>query len=478
MHEKLNQRLDQLKNSLIKSTREIIRIKSVKDDSMECMPFGIGINDALKNIIQTAESMGLESKNVDGYAAYMEIGEGDELLGILCHLDVVPEGSNWTYPPYGAEIDNNKIYGRGTIDNKGPAVAALYALKAIADCEIKLNKRVRLILGTDEESDWKGIKYYLENEEAPDLAFSPDAEFPVIYGEKGILNFKLLKKFPNGEDKSNKKNENNESKRIESIIIEGGSAPNMVPDLSKAVIVSSYSDYIIEKANNYNKNNSLANIEVSQEDNKIIINSHGVSAHGSLPEDGVNAISHLMIFLDELDLLYGEIAQFVNFYVEKFGLDYNGQIMGYKAKGDPANLLSLNIGKIKVEAEMAEIIIDIRYPVSWDKEKVVKDIRNMISDYEISYQELNHKEPLYIEKDNQLVKKLMKVYQEYTGDKSNPIIIGGGTYARAIDNAVAFGPIFPGQEELAHQRDEYIDIDNLLLISKIYAAAIVEIAGE
>ncbi|MEJ6951677.1 dipeptidase PepV [Natronospora cellulosivora (SeqCode)] len=477
MYDKINQRIDELKNNLIKSTQELIRIKSVKAEEEEGMPFGSGINEALDSTLQIAQSMGLKNKNIDAYAGYIEIGDGEELLGVLCHLDVVPEGSNWTYPPYGAEIVDNKIYGRGSIDNKGPAMASLYALKAIADSDIKLKKRVRLILGTDEESNWQGIDYYLKNEETPDIAFSPDAEFPVIHGEKGILNFKLSKVLSN-VDKNDSLDKSKKTKRIKSIIIEGGNAPNMVPDFCKAIIESNYYDYINEKAYQYNMNNMSANLELNQEEEKIVINSHGVSSHGSLPQEGVNAISHLMLFLQNLDLLSGEIDSFLNFYIENFGLEFNGQSLGYEGQGNPSHLLTLNIGQIKINSEKAEIVIDIRYPLSWEKEKVVGDIKKLIKTYDIKYQELNHKPSLYVEKVDPLVEKLMKVYQDYTGDKSEAVIIGGGTYARAIEKAVAFGPTFPGQEELAHQKDEYISVDDLILITKIYAAAIIELAGE
>ncbi|MFW5981333.1 MAG: Sapep family Mn(2+)-dependent dipeptidase, partial [bacterium] len=317
MHKKVDQRIEELKDNLIESTQEIIRIKSVRDKAVEEMPFGIGINDALERFIQIATAMGLKTRNLDGYAGYVEIGEGEELLGVLCHLDVVPEGSNWTYPPYNAEIVDGKIYGRGSIDNKGPALASLYALKALQDSEIKLNKRVRLILGTDEESDWQGIKYYLENEEIPDIAFTPDADFPVIHGEKGILHFKLAKEFKGNKENSNNPEENSKSKvkkkQIKFIEIKGGNAPNMVPDFCQALLESNSQEYIADEVYQYNDNNKSANLDINYQDEKIVIASHGVSAHGSLPEDGINAISHLLIFLGEIEFSE-DINDFLKFY--------------------------------------------------------------------------------------------------------------------------------------------------------------------
>ncbi|MGM0409848.1 MAG: Sapep family Mn(2+)-dependent dipeptidase, partial [Bacillota bacterium] len=170
----LNNRIEEMRDNIIATTQELIRIKSVQDTPKDGKPFGEGVNKALEATLEIAKNMGFETGNIDGYAGYAEMGQGDEMLGILCHLDVVPEGSNWTYPPYAAEIHDDKIYGRGSIDDKGPAVAALYAMKAVKDSDITLNKRVRIIFGTNEESGWGGMDYYLENAEVPDFAFSPD----------------------------------------------------------------------------------------------------------------------------------------------------------------------------------------------------------------------------------------------------------------------------------------------------------------
>src|SRR6056297_1308902 len=225
MNNNLKDIVDSYQKDTVQTLQKLIKIKSVEAKAKEGMPFGEGINETLHEFLKTAEQLGLKTKNVDGYAGHVEIGKGDELLALLCHLDVVPEGSNWKHPPYAAEIHDNKMYGRGTIDDKGPAVASLYALKAIKESEVKLNKRVRLIVGTDEESGWEGLKYYFKKEEQPDFAFSPDAAFPVIHAEKGILIFDLKGEYKIREDAPI---------IIESI--EGGNAPNMVPDYCEALL--------------------------------------------------------------------------------------------------------------------------------------------------------------------------------------------------------------------------------------------------
>ncbi|MFP4662497.1 MAG: dipeptidase PepV [Halanaerobiales bacterium] len=467
MYDKLNNRIDEIKDEIIGSAQKIIQIKSVESEAEEGMPFGQGVNECLETTLHIAELMGFDIKNVDGYAGHVELGDGDEILGILCHLDVVPEGSNWSYPPYGAEIVDGKLYGRGSIDDKGPAIAALYALKAVRDSEVPLKKKVRLIFGTDEESGWQGLDYYLKKEDTPDMAFTPDADFPVIHGEKGILTFNIKKKL-----------ENCTIDKIKSIKIKGGNAPNMVPDYCKADIETDYQEFMKEKMNKYVEGTEEVNLEAKIKDNSIIIESFGVSAHGSLPEQGKNAISQLMVFLDKFDILEGKVDDLIGFYNECIGMEYYGESMGCQMEDEVSGLLTFNVGMINISEDMAEIIVNIRYPVTVKYDTVVGKIKKTLDKYDLEYEELSHMEPLYVEKNDPLVRKLMKVYQEYTGDKSEPVTIGGGTYARAIDKAVAFGPGFPGREELAHQKDEFLSIDDLILIAKIYAAAIVELAGE
>lgn len=458
-------RIDEMKDEIVESVQRIVRIKSVEGEAKENMPFGEGVNQCLETTLEIADSLGLKTKNVDGYAGHVEIGEGEEILGLLCHLDVVPEGSNWTFPPYAAEIHDGKIYGRGTIDNKGPAIAALYALKAVQDSGVKLNKKVRLILGTDEESGWGCIKYYLKNEETPALAFSPDAEFPVIHGEKGILTFTLKKDLAKLQ-----------GKKIDSIQIEGGNAANMVPDYCQAIIRTDFPEIFSDALEEYRQNNPDVKIEMENEDGQLIIKSYGVSAHGSLPEDGLNAISQLMVFLAELDIYSDELQEILTFYKNKIGMEYNGESLGCRLEDEVSGTLTFNVGMISLKDQQLSMIINIRYPVTYELSEVSQLIKKGITGMDFVYEELSHQPPLYVEKDHPLVQRLMKVYQKYTGDNREPITIGGGTYARALDNAVAFGPLFPGQEELAHQKDEYIGIDELILNTKIYAAAIIELA--
>ena len=194
------------KTELIENLQVLIKIPSVHaESSVPNEPFGLNTVKALEYVLDLGKKLGFKAKNIDGYCGYIEFGEGSELIGIVGHLDVVPEGENWTYPPFDARIEDNKIYGRGAIDDKGPVMASLYAMKAVMDyCSennISINKRVRLILGLNEERDWKCINYYKEHEEIPSIGFSPDADFPCIYAEKGLLSPFLIMDYSNFKDK-------------------------------------------------------------------------------------------------------------------------------------------------------------------------------------------------------------------------------------------------------------------------------------
>jgi succinyl-diaminopimelate desuccinylase len=458
--------IDEYEQDIIESTQEVIRIKSVEEEPLPGMPFGKGPYKALEYALKLGEEVGFKVKNLDGYAGHVEFGQGEETIGVLAHLDVVPEGDGWTYPPYGGEIHDGKIYGRGTTDDKGPAIAALYAMKALKESGIDLKRKIRLILGTNEETGWGCVKYYFEHEKAPDMAFTPDADFPVIHAEKGIIVFDLIFKL-------------NETKDCDIYIrdIKGGNAPNMVPDYAEATIeVKDYS--LFEQS--YNKYISTKNypVSISKDGNSIKVIAKGISAHGSTPEKGENAITYLMDFLGFIFNGECSTCKFINLYNDRIAFKHHGEGIGCGFEDKISGKLNFNVGKIKMEDSIIRLTINVRYPIESSAEEVYNGIRENLKDTPIELVEgESDSKPLYVPTDDVLVKKLMQVYQEFTGDyDSKPIAIGGGTYARALKNAVAFGIMFPGQPDVAHQKDEYISIEHLMKITKIFAKALYELA--
>ncbi|MGB9781278.1 dipeptidase PepV [Caldanaerobacter sp.] len=461
----LNSYIDRMRDDIIRSVQELVRIKSVQDEPKPGMPYGEGVAKALEKALEIAESLGFRTKNLDGYVGYAEYGEGKEMIAVLGHLDVVPEGDGWTYPPYGAEIHDGKIYGRGTVDDKGPIIAALYGLKAIKDAGLKLSKRVRIIFGTNEETGSHEIKYYLEHDEAPTMGFTPDAQYPIIHAEKGITMFDVVKDFYK------------KPREIVIKYIKGGERPNVVPGYCEArlkVEGENIKKEIINALEAFVKETGY-DIKFEEKEGDLVIKSFGVSAHGSLPHLGKNAIMQLFLFLDRLNLDESDVKDFIHFFATNVGMETDGKTFGIYLK-DETGELTFNVGTVLVDENKGVLGLNIRYPVKHKYEDWMTIFEEKIKGQGMRIENMLHQPPLYFPPDHPLIKILSKVYEEQTGQKAELLAIGGGTYAKEMPNTVAFGPVFPGKPELAHQADEYIEIEDLILNAKIYAHAIYELA--
>ncbi len=481
----IEKRIDELRDEMIEDLRSLIAIRSVAEENDNekkiiakanetkmqnnpntFYPFGRKVQDAMELMFSYAEKDGIEYKNIDNYGGHIEIPgeESSEIMGILCHLDVVPEGDGWTFDPYVGEIKDNILYGRGAIDNKGPTIACYYAMKVLKELNFRPKKTIRLILGLDEETNWNGMKYYLDNEKAPDFGFTPDGDFPVIHGEKGIIVFDLGKKLSKVIGKG-----------LELRKLKGGNAANMVPDKAKALIFSSDAsayEKIKEEIADYNKNTGQKLLARNTGKSLEVI-SKGISAHGALPHLGENAISTLMQFLGKLNFLNDDVNDFVAFYNEHIGFQQNGESLGCFLKDDVSDETILNVGVIEGDIHAIKTTINVRYPVTKTEEDVYESMNEVLSKYNLGILKGKHQKPIYASLDNPLIVELMDVYHKQTGRvDEKPKVIGGGTYARAVDNVFAFGAAYPDDEEIAHQKDEYIKIEHLIKITKIYAEAI------
>lgn len=420
----------------IESLQKLISIKSVKYDGAESYeavpgkPFGEGIAAALEETLALCESFGMTVKNCDGYAGYAEVGEGDEMMGVLMHLDVVPEGHGWDHPPYGGEIVDGKLYGRGAVDDKGPAMAVIYALKELMDEGYQFGKRVRLIFGCDEECDWECMDYYVANEECPDFGFTPDADFPMIYGEMGIMDAEFVIDLPESE----------------TLVISGGEASNAVPDYCKAVI-----------------------------GDEVVAEAHGVAAHASTPWEGENAISKVMAELGDKECS-DEMNNFIRFYNDKIGFAIHGEKIGCGFEDEETGKLTFNAGVISVKDNQVRLAADLRVPVTVAADEVRKNLEKSAAEYDVRLENYGFMDPVFSPLDSHLANVLMEVYREETGDDSKPLTMGGGTYARAMPNVVAFGPLFPGREATEHMKNEYILVEDLMKIKTIYKKAIMKLA--
>ncbi|KAJ50619.1 succinyl-diaminopimelate desuccinylase [Clostridium tetanomorphum] len=460
----LNRKINELKEDLIESTQEIMKIKSVEEEGKEGMPFGEGVSKALECALKISRRLGFKTKNLDGYVGYAEYGEGEEYVGVLGHLDVVPEGEGWKYPPYSAEIHEGKIYGRGALDDKGPIMAALYGLKAVKDLKLPLSKKIRIIFGTNEETGSKEMEYYLKREKPPVSGFTPDAEYPLIYAEKGITSFNLVKDL---------KTSGTEEICIK--YIKGGQRVNMVPDYCEAGIWAKEKDLVIKALEKF-KLSSEFNLTAHIKSDMVVIKSVGVSAHGSLPKLGINAIMQMFKFLESLPIEDTDIYELISFFNKYVGFECHGESFGVALEDEESGKLSFNVGTVEMDSEKISLGLNLRYPVTYTFDDLMKPFEKTLEGTGIRIEDMAHQKPLYFPKDHELIKTLLNVYTDQTGERKEPLAIGGGTYAKEMPNIVAFGPIFPGKPDLDHQVNEYIEIEDLIMNAKIYAHAIYELA--
>ncbi len=445
MNKELDKIVLSLKDDLFKEASEIIKFKSVEGEKEDDAPFGKGVKNALNYALEIGKKYGLTAKNVDNYAGHVEYGSDGKLFGVLGHLDVVPEGEGWSVDPYGGIIKDGYLWGRGAIDDKGPTIAALFALIAVKKLGVEPKSRVRVIFGTNEETGWKGLKYYFKHEEMPEWGVTPDADFPIINCEKGIVNFEI----------------SSERNSSDVVLIKGGDASNMVAAHAKAIIKTE-DKALIKRLNGFVPKNG-AKIEAHYENGKMTVETFGKSAHGSKPDEGVNAISALFDFLVHADLA-DEGVKLLN---EKIGYETDGKSLGIAGMDEASGKLTLNLGTVEADERNIKVVVNIRYPIFFNVDMIESQIKMALKNMQVTRQ--HNQAPLYVSPDSDLIKLLSQVYEDVTHQKAYLISIGGGTYARALPNAVAFGPLFPGRESLEHQPNERISLDDLLMVSRIYA---------
>ena len=469
-YEKLDKIVESYRDELIANIQKWVSVPSVQGaPAGENAPFGVEVRRMLDMALADAKAFGFEVRDIDGYAGDVSYGAGPETMGMLCHLDVVPAGDGWNHDPWGGEIENGRLYGRGATDDKGPALCALYALRAVKEAGIPLKDGVRLILGCDEETGMSDMRHYAGKVDMPNYGFSPDAEFPVINIEKGGMNV-LLSKVTGGEDGA--------AMPVWSLY--AGERPNVVPAEARAVIglgglrLQDLADRLadIEAAH---EDFHLSCAELS--DNRAEIVATGVNAHGAMPHLGVNAAGMLLIALKELEAGGGS-REAIAMLADALGMETTGEKLGIACADELSGALTCNLGILRYDGSEISAHLDCRYPLCGDEAKMLGSAVKTVAPAGMSVKLIGSHAPLHVPADHKVVKGLLKVYHEVTGLEAYTIAIGGGTYSRMMPNTVAFGVCFPGDMDVCHIADEYIDLNNLMLGVKIFAHAIAELAGE
>ena len=456
--------VEKRKEDLLADLFSLLEINSERDDSKadKDHPFGPGPVKALKKFLEIAERDGYETKNVDNYAGHFTFGEGDEELGIFAHMDVVPAGSGWNTDPYKPEIIGGRLYARGSSDDKGPTMACYYGLKIIKDLGLPTSKRVRFVVGTDEESGWKDMEYYFAHVELPepDFGFSPDAEFPIINGEKGNITEYL-----------HFAGENRGAARLHSFT--GGLRENMVPESATAVLSGQVSE-LVDMLDEFAKEHDLRFTYEELANGQISVTIIGKSAHGASPQSGINGATYLAKFLTQFDF-EGPAKDYLNVAGNILLNDHDGTNLNIAYVDEKMGALSMNAGVFRFDEKSTDntIALNIRYPKGTSPEEI-QTVLAQLPVTKVTLSEHGHT-PHYVPMEDPLVQTLLSVYEKQTGLKGHEQVIGGGTFGRLLKRGVAYGAMFPDYIDTMHQANEFIDVEDLFRAAAIYAEAIYEL---
>ncbi|MBR4538220.1 MAG: Sapep family Mn(2+)-dependent dipeptidase [Clostridia bacterium] len=454
--DKIEQLLSQYREEMMETVQKWVRVPSVKGEAAPGAPFGEAARQALDTAMADCAKFGLKTQIFDGYAGHADLGEGGtrDALAILAHLDVVPVGDGWTKDPFGGERVDGKIYGRGTSDDKGPAVAALYAMRAVKEAGVPLRRKVRLILGCDEECGSSDMAYYKKVTEMPRSGFSPDADYPVINIEKGGSHVRFVGDLcPEG---------------LQVLSMQVGERTNVIPGFASALVEGD--EDLAAKAEEAGKKLGFP-VKATLGNGAVILETTGLTGHAAFPSHGKNAIGQMLLIFKELGV-QGALLELA----DSVGMTYNGENLGIAMRDDVSGELTGSLDIIRIENGKVEAVMDVRYPVLFHPDRMY-ELLNQRLQY-LKAEDAGTRPPHFVSDKTELVQELLEAYHEVTGGEKRTIAIGGGTYAQSMEEGVAFGALFPGETEMAHQADEYITEESLFQNARIFARAIIRLAGK
>ncbi|MFD1848682.1 dipeptidase PepV [Oceanobacillus bengalensis] len=446
----------------IQDLSSLLSIPSIMDveSSDEKQPFGENVQKALDFMLQIGEEEGLVTYQHNGYYGYIEFGPQDQehYIAVLCHVDVVPASGTWSSDPFNPQVKDGRIYARGAIDDKGPTMAAWYALKMLKKSGTALKHRIRLIVGTNEESGMRCMKSYVENEPEALFGFAPDAEFPIIHAEKGQINVQLHCKPKHA------------SNSINLVSFHSGERGNMVPDAATAIINGEFTANQISRIEELKRLNKDVTVEKVGE-NTYSIQTRGTSAHGMEPFNGNNAafaLASVLLSLEELQI--HPYLTFIHTYLKN---DFCGENLGIDFEDTITGKLTVNAGIFRyTEKDGGEISLNVRCPVKTPYEQTLEQLKTLAEQKGWGISNIRTKNPHYVDAEHEGIKALQEAYQDVTHNDATLLTTGGATYARFLSNGVAYGAVFPGKQNTAHQVDEYAELNDLKKAAFIYAEAL------
>lgn len=479
------QRAEAYRDEFVNTLESLLTINSVEDMSTasEGKPFGEGVAEALSFMLERGKRDGFVTKNLEGYVGFLEYGEGDEEVGVLAHIDVVPAGEGWKTPPFSPDVRDGRIYARGAIDDKGPLLAAFYALKIVRDSGLPLKRRIRLIIGTDEESGWLCMDKYAELERIPEIGFSPDGDFPIIHAEKGQINPVLIL----DREKESFDTFSTEPITWQLVMFRSGERINMVPDRAVARVMllrgkesNKELEHIFDQVkNSYEQYLHINSIKgsINQEKDIVTFSLEGKAAHGSEPYNGLNAGLLLAQFLFKFPFT-GKGAAFLKLLATTLWEDDYGEKLGLACEDTVSGKLTVNPGVLAYDQHTGAVVkLNIRYPATISVDERIARLRERVRELGWHVRELRSSKAHYVPAHDPVIQTLQRVYEEQTGEAATLLSVGGATYAKLMKRGVAFGAVFPGKKMTAHERDEYAEIDDLVKAMSIYAQAMYELAN-
>ncbi len=453
MEKRVYDLIDSYQDDFVHTLRRWVQVPSVKAEAASGAPFGKEVRRMLDMALADADAMGFQTRGYDGYAGDITLNGGEDTIAVLGHLDVVPAGDGWMVEPFAAVMKGDKLYGRGTGDDKGPSLCALYAMRAIKEAGIPLRKSIRLILGCDEESGWEDMDYYCAHADMPAMGFSPDASFPLINTEKGMIHLYL--RAPLSE----------EGLQVKQLWT--GERVNVIPGECRALLAGG--EELAERIRAYAIRVNLPYAaEVTAEG--VWVTAEGIPGHSAYPEGCRNAIGMMMLLLKALGV-QGALLTLAN----AVGMESSGASLGVAYTDDVSGSLTCNMGILHLEDGMLTTTLDMRVPITADLEALKNTALAHLPGFTADVAET--KAPHHVPADSELVTALLAAYTEETGEAAKPQFTGGGTYAKVLRQGVAFGAAFPDDEDLAHQAGEYVFISKMVRATKIFANALLRLAG-
>ena len=462
MEKSIKSWLAEHEEEFLQDLKKLIAIDSVRGEEKPGAPFGEGPKKALEEAIALCEGYGFSVKNMENYVGTADLDAAlPRSLDILAHLDVVPAGEGWEITePFKPLEKDGILYGRGVSDDKGPMLAGLYAMRAVKELGYPLKKGVRLIMGTNEETGSADLDYYYKREEAGEMSFTPDAEFPIINGEKGNITEYL-----------HFAGENRGAARLHSFT--GGLRENMVPESATAVLSGQVPE-LIDMLDKFAKEHDLRFTYEELANGQISVTIIGKSAHGASPQSGINGATYLAKFLTQFDF-EGPAKDYLDVAGNILLNDHDGTNLNIAYVDEKMGSLSMNAGVFRFDEKSTDntIALNIRYPKGTSPEEI-QTVLAQLPVTKVTLSEHGHT-PHYVPMEDPLVQTLLSVYEKQTGLKGHEQVIGGGTFGRLLKRGVAYGAMFPDYIDTMHQANEFIDVEDLFRAAAIYAEAIYEL---